>query len=107
MICSVNSTTTIYLIFPINIYWFQLRWDKYESKTAYWVEEDLEAEYESSKTKSVRENTQYETTRAAEDTMAEAAAPVSLEMGEVRGAPTGWALGMGWVYINDSVLTVV
>ena len=71
------------------------------------MEEDLEAEYESSKTKSVRENTQYETTRAAEDTMAEAAAPVSLEMGEVRDAPTGWALGMGWVYINNSVLTVV
>lgn len=27
--------------------------------------------------------------------MVEAAAPVSLEMGEVRDAPTGWALCMG------------
>ena len=92
MIRSVISTTVYHHTIW---YWFQLRWDKYESKTAFWVEEDLEAEYESSKTKSVRENTQYEVSRAAEDTMVEAAAPVSLEMGEVRDAPTGWALCMG------------
>ena len=54
------------------------------------MEEDLEAEYESSRSTTIREQTQYETEQTAEDALAEAAAPVTLDMAEVRDGPTGF-----------------
>ena len=38
----------------------QPRYDKYEKKTKYWVEEDLEFEWEKSKQESVAENAEYQ-----------------------------------------------
>lgn len=68
----------------------KLRWDKYESKTLFWVEEEVEAEYESSRSKTTREQFNYETEQPAPDALLEAAAPLTLDMADVRDTPTGW-----------------
>ena len=60
----------------------------------YWVEEELEAEWESSKSKSTREVTQYETTVVAADALADHDAPLTLSMGDVRDVSTGWTGGL-------------
>ena len=75
----------------VNIYLVcKLRWDKYESKTLFWVEEEVEAEYESSRSKTTREQFNYETEQPAPDALLEAAAPLTLDMADVRDTPTGW-----------------
>lgn len=88
------------------------RWDKYEAKTLFWAEEELEAEWESSKTKTFREKTQYETLTGAEDAMAEHDVPLTLSMGEVRDAQTGLvALWIDWYIfacaMNESILSLL
>ncbi|CAL1128311.1 unnamed protein product [Cladocopium goreaui] len=65
------------------------KWDKYESKTLFWVEEEVEAEYESSRSKTTREQFNYETEQPAPDALLEAAAPLTLDMADVRDTPTG------------------
>ena len=65
------------------------RWDKYESKTQYWVEEDLEAEYESKRARMRRETTEYQTGQSVEDAFMNASAPMTLDMAEVRDPQRG------------------
>ena len=71
------------------------RWDKYESKTAYWVEEDLECEFESSRSKSVKETSQYETDQPASDTLFDASMPPTMDTDEIKNMQTGqvWVCG--------------
>ena len=54
----------------------------------------MEAEWESSKSKSTREVTQYETTVAAPDALAAHDTPLTLSMGDVRDVTTGWKGGL-------------
>lgn len=56
----------------------------------YWVEEELEAEWETSKTKTQTEELEYETEQRAEEALLEASAPLTLEMAEVRDPGSGW-----------------
>lgn len=63
------------------------------SKTQYWFEDDIEAEWESTRAHTTRETSQYETEQSAEDAMMDASAPVALDMGDVRDVQTGVLLG--------------
>ena len=45
------------------------RFDKYENKQLYWVEEELEAEWEKLSSKSIRQETEYQTDVNAMDAM--------------------------------------
>lgn len=65
------------------------RWDKYESKTLYWVEEELEAEYATEVSRTTRQQTEYETQTDVATTLDEASLPPALSMGDVREPETG------------------
>lgn len=56
----------------------------------FWVEEELEAEWETSKTKTHTEQVTYEVEQSAEEALLQAAAPLTLEMAEVRDPASGW-----------------
>lgn len=45
------------------------RFDKYENKQLYWVEEELEAEWEKLSSKSIRQETEYQTDMNMTDAM--------------------------------------
>ena len=42
-----------------------LRWDRYENKQLYWIEEELEAEWERTTARSRRSEAEYQTTVSA------------------------------------------
>lgn len=82
---------------------YKPRWDKYESKTMYWVEEDVEAEWESSKSKTYRERTQYETQTGAADALADQDVPLTLNMGDVRNPASGREMGGYLGYLINGI----
>lgn len=66
-----------------------LRWDKYESKLAFWFEEDVEAEWETSKTQTRREQTEFGVETTAGDALGEEPSNPTFEMADIRGATAG------------------
>ena len=62
-----------------------MRNDKYEGKPLYWVEEEIEAEWVKSTKRSQTETGEYQTTGSLSAAMAEASAPVTLDMQSVAG----------------------
>ncbi|CAK9021723.1 Uncharacterized protein SCF082_LOCUS15467 [Durusdinium trenchii] len=65
-------------------------WDKYESKLAFWFEEDVEAEWETSKTQTRREQTEFGVETTAGDALGEEPSNPTFEMADIRGATAGW-----------------
>ena len=57
-----------------------LRTDRYEGKPAYWVETELEAEWEKTTSRSKKETAEYEVETSASDAMLQAATPLSLDV---------------------------
>lgn len=53
------------------------RWDKYENKQLYWIEEDLSAEWEKTTSKSRRAETEYQSSVGVSDAFESSLAPVS------------------------------
>lgn len=60
-----------------------IRWDKYENKQLFWVEEDLKAEWEKSTTKSRRSEAEYQVHANAAESLASILDGV--EMGPTEG----------------------
>ena len=58
-----------------------MRWDRYEKKQKYWVEEDLEAEWNKTRKSSQEEEVAYETGVAAED-VGQVGGPLSFDIAE-------------------------
>lgn len=56
-----------------------LRYDRYESKLAYWVETDLEAEWEKTTSRSRRETAEFSVETEATDALLQATAPLTLD----------------------------
>ena len=56
------------------------RWDKYETKTAYWVENEMEAEWEKTTSRTRRETGELTVETTAADAMLQAATPLQLDM---------------------------
>lgn len=56
-----------------------LRYDRYESKLAYWVETDLEAEWEKTTSRSRRETAEFSVETEATDVLLQATAPLTLD----------------------------
>lgn len=61
-----------------------LRWAKYESKVLYWVEEELEAEYEAHRSRTKRQTMEYDVETPVADAIGDFNAPVSLNANEMR-----------------------
>ena len=66
----------------------QPRHDKYEGKPLYWIEEEVEVEYEKTSSKSHSEQAEYTVASTAEDVLLSSLDGVSLEMGSVAGGGT-------------------
>ena len=56
------------------------RYDRYESVTLYWYEEDLEFEWEKSHERAVREQTSFNTDVSAADALLDAREPIAVDM---------------------------
>ena len=56
------------------------RYDKYESKMTYWVEEELEAEWEKTTSRTRRETGEFTVETTASEAMLQAAAPLQVDM---------------------------
>lgn len=68
--------------------WDQLRFDKYEGKMLFWVEHEVTAQYESSKTRTRREQVNFDTDEP-DATLSAASAPMTLNMDDVRNMSLG------------------
>ena len=62
------------------------RWDKYESKTLYWVEEEISAEWEQLRSRSHRQTYHYNVETPAVDAITETSGAVHLDTNEAREA---------------------
>lgn len=65
----------------------QLRFDRYEGKPIYWIEEEMQAEYERSRTKSTTETVEYEMETGVEGALGQASDALGLDMSTL---PQGW-----------------
>ena len=65
------------------------RWDKYESKLLYWVEEELEAEVETQRSRVKRQTIEYEVDTAVADGLGEFNAPLTLNANEMKNGLEG------------------
>ncbi len=68
------------------------RYDRYESKQAYWVESELEAEWEKTTSRTRKETMDFAVDTTASDAMLQATTPLSLEMKGL--ANTGFYMGV-------------
>lgn len=68
------------------------RYDRYESKPAYWVESELEAEWEKTTSRTRRETMDFAVDTNASDAMLQATAPMSFDMKGL--ANTGFYMGI-------------
>ena len=66
-----------------------LRWDKYESKVLYWVEEELEAEYEAHRSRTKRQTMEYDVETPVADAIGDFNAPITLNANEMRNGIEG------------------
>ena len=64
----------------------RLRFDRYESKMAYWVEEDLEAEYTKHRSRTTEETHNHQVERDAIDAIVDSSAPLQLDARDARAA---------------------
>lgn len=65
------------------------RHDRYEGKPLYWVEEEVEVEYEKNVSRTREERSQYQVAASAADTMADALEGVSLDMADAAAGKRG------------------
>jgi len=56
-----------------------LRYDRYESKLAYWVEGEVEAEWEKTTSHAQKETGQFEVETTAADAMLQAVTPLTMD----------------------------
>jgi hypothetical protein len=64
----------------IPTWWFHsFRWDKYESKQLYWIEEELEAEWEKTTAKSRRSEAEYQSLTSASSAFESSLAPLGFD----------------------------
>lgn len=61
------------------------RWDKYEAKTKYWYEEDVEQEWEKEKGKQRNETVDYTVETSAEDVGVSMSTPLLMDVNQGRG----------------------
>lgn len=71
----------------------------------FWLEEELEAEYESLRARTRREQVQFDLENA-EDTVAEASAPLSLNMNDAKALSLGWPMSMFQDVTSESVTDI-
>ena len=62
------------------------RWGKYESKTLFWVEEEISAEWEQLRSRSHRQTYHYNVETPAADAIAETSGAMHLDTNEAREA---------------------
>ena len=66
-----------------------LRWDKYENKQLYWIEEELEAEWERTTSKSRRQESEYQTSVSAASAFESSLAPMNFMPDGAGAGPEG------------------
>ena len=62
-----------------------LRHDRYEGKPLFWVEEDLQAEYEKTASRTRREQAEYQVSAPGADVFADAHEAMTLDMSAIAG----------------------
>ena len=65
----------------ISLHLFFSRYDRYENKQLYWVEEETEAEWEKTTAKSIRQESEYQTETNAMSAMEASLAPIEFGPG--------------------------
>lgn len=84
------------------------RYDRYESKPAYWVESELEAEWEKTTSRTRKETMDFAVDTTASDAMLQATAPLAFDMKGL--ANTGFYMGhgvilhvFGWTFVFSDI----